>query len=149
MAKGIAKSRRPQAERAAEHWLREILGCVCTRRAVRTKWAAVDFFGADIVGKTETGAHCYVQVTAGKSQAVTARRRKLEAIPWHDWDTVILLQLIETKNPAHGRRKQWWFRVYEYETIDDPPSRPLARQWRLWESATAVPPRWFKAWKEG
>lgn len=149
----IAKSRRPQAERAAEHWLHEIMECVKTRRAVRTQWQSVDFFAADVVGKTQSGVHVYAQATAGSHSAVTARRRKLEAIPWHPSDLVYVLQLVEQQDPANARRKAWWFRVHEYEQDltsehDAVYDTGIPRSWRTWDSATPVLKEWFKAWKD-
>ena len=43
----IGKSRRPQAERAAEHVLHEFFDYLHTRRAVRTQWQKQDFFAAE------------------------------------------------------------------------------------------------------
>ena len=90
-----AKSKRPEAERAGEHYLREVEGCVATVRAVRTMYQRQDLFASDIVGKQPDGSHVYAQVTAGQSEAVRTRRRKLDAIPWHESDTVLLLQLVQ------------------------------------------------------
>lgn len=136
--KPIARTRRPQAERAAEHWLRHVCGCVVTRRAVRTQWQKVDFWGADVVGKTAVGEHRYAQATAGQASAVTARRRKLEKIPWHSTDRIFVLQLIQTPDPANRRRQLWHFRVHEFRE----------QQWLTWSEATLVPRSWFRAWKE-
>jgi len=145
-AKSIAKTKRAEAERAAEWFLREEFGCVVTRRAVRTQWQKVDFFGSDVVGKREDGTHVYAQATAGKSQAVTARRRKLEAIPWlFDSDIVLLLQLLEDLDPANRRRKIWHFRVHQYDYWI---GTNIDREWNTWDEAFRVPKEWFKAWKE-
>jgi hypothetical protein len=142
-----AASKRPEAERAGEHYAREVMGCVLTRRALRTKYAKVDFFASDVVGKRPNGTHVYLQVTAGQDSAVTARRRKLEAIPWHPTDTVQLLQLVQTPDPANGRRTLWFFRVHEYG------SKWLKTNiktitWRTYSQAVPVPRVWFKAFKE-
>ena len=132
------------AEIATVHYAREIHGCIVTRRAVRTKWQAVDFFGSDIVGKKSDGSHIYIQTTAGQYAAVTARRRKLEKIPWHPTDTVELLQLIQTIDPANARKKLWFFRVHCYKRL----GTLYLRQWHTEEKAVPVPREWFKAWKE-
>lgn len=138
-----AKSLRPLAERACEHYAIEICGCVRTRRAIRTKWQSVDFFGADCVGKRKDGSHVYIQVTAGMAAAVTARRRKLEAEVWHPTDTVLLLQLIQTIDPANAKRKKWFFRVHGYDRLTD-----YHRKWRTDEQAIEIPKEWWKARKE-
>ena len=142
-----AKSKRPEAERAGEHYARAIEGCVATVRAVRTKWQRQDLFASDIVGKRKDGTHVYAQVTAGQSEAVRTRRRKLDAIPWHESDTVLLLQLVQTDNPANARGKLWFFRVHKYcaphRYSEDGP-----RQWGVEDEACQVPKDWFKSYKE-
>lgn len=138
MAKNIAKSKRPEAERASEWYAIEILDCVATRRAHRTKFQSVDFFGADTVGKLADGSHVYIQVTAGQDSAVTARRRKLEIYPWHVTDTVLLLQLRSTDDPANSRRKLWFFRVHRFKDM----------QWSTDVEDVEVDRKWFKAWKD-
>lgn len=147
MTKPIAKSKRPQAERAAEHMLRKAYGCVITRRAVRTQWARVDFWGADVVGKTATGAHVYCQATAGSYSALSARRKKLEAIPWHRSDTVLLVQLIERESPQGHGRKEWFFRMWEYALL---PGAIPSSAVRTWQERGPLPVRreWFRAWRE-
>jgi len=136
--KKVAKSRRPQAERASEHLLRNLYGCVVTRRAVRTQWQSVDFFGCDIVGKKEDGTHIYAQVTAGQDQAVRVRRKKLDKFPWHETDTVYVLQLVERQSVENPRRKDWYFRIYAWKAD---------RTWTNGECSVKVPAEWFKAWK--
>ena len=138
MKKKNPKSKRGDAERATVWYARKILKCVYTRRAVRTQWQTVDFFGSDIVGKRSDGSHVYIQTTAGQDSAVTARRRKLEKIPWHESDTVQLVQLRQTEDPANARRKLWFFRVHIYED----------GVWSTSEDAVVIPREWFKAWKE-
>lgn len=137
-----AKSKRNDAEKAAVWYAREELECVKTRKAIRAKYQAVDFFGADVVGKRADGSHVYVQATAGQDSAVTARRRKLEAIPWHSTDSVYLVQLRQTEDPANARRKLWFFRVHEYVLMDD------WRDWVTHETAVSVKREWFTAAKE-
>jgi len=135
-----AAAKRGDAERATVHYAIHVHKCVVTRRAVRTQWQSVDFFAADVVGKKEDGSHIYIQTTAGQHSAVTARRRKLEKIPWHSTDTVELLQLIQTIDPANARRKLWFFRVHWFETF--------SKIWMTKDEAVPVPKEWFKAWKE-
>lgn len=132
-----AKAMRSAAERAAVWYAHIVHGCIITRRAVRTQFQSVDMFAADIVGKHQDGSHVYLQVTAGQSSAVTARRRKLEKIPWHESDTVELLQLVQTENPANARRKLWFFRVHVYNEAG----------WSTKEEALAIPKEWFKSYE--
>lgn len=127
-----------QAEVAAEHWMMENMECVAIRRAVRTKWQAVDFFGADLVGVLATGAKVYVQVTTGSHSAMSSRRAKLGAFPWHPSESVILVRLVSTKSPVKGKAVQWWFRVEEYQ------SRAAGRTWLDWPECVPVPREWFK-----
>lgn len=108
----VAKSKRPEAERAAEWAMHLVLGCTHTRRALRTPFNKVDLFGADAIGIRPDGSKCFVQVTAGQSSAVTARRRKLERYPWAVDDYVAIWQLVEA--PASGRGKDWRFDVHVY-----------------------------------
>lgn len=137
-----AKSKRADAERAAE-WYARSLGCVVTRRAVQTRWQKQDFFAADVVGKMPDGSHVYVQVTAGQAGRVTERRRKLEQVPWDVKDIVQLVQLRQTEDPANARRKKWFFRVHEYQW-----DGRGDRAWITHDKAVDVPREWFKAWKE-
>ncbi len=134
-----AKSLRPQAERASEWYAREVCGCIITRRAIQTQWQSVDFFACDCVGKRSDGSHVYIQATAGQNEAVRVRRRKLDVVPWHKSDTVLLLQLVQTEDPANARRKKFFFRVH---------FRDVAGPWSVLEEAQMVPKEWFKAWKE-
>ncbi len=98
-------------------------------------------FGCDVLGKRLDGTLVALQVTAGVSQAVTARKRKLEQELWQESDMVQLLQLVSTENPGKGARKLWFFRVYEYEHYNDPPG------WVFKEEVVSVPRLWFKKWK--
>ena len=134
-----AKHLRQKAEKAGV-WLALQLGCAITRKAIRTKWQAVDFFGSDIVGKMADGSHVYIQVTAGQYSAVTARRRKLEKIPWHPSDAVLIAQLVGTQDPANARRKKHFFRVHEYAFWD----RKDRRSWQTWDQAIDVPREWLE-----
>lgn len=140
----IAKSKRPEAERAGEWFLREKMGCVVTRRALRTKFAKVDFYAADIIGKREDGSCVYAQVTAGGSEALRVRRRKLEKVPWHWSEDVLLLQMQEKE--FSGRGKKWEFRVHVLLRGDEP-NNPLRTQWEV-QSVEEIDKKWFKAFKE-
>ena len=141
MPKKNAASKRADAERAAEWYAHEILGCVVTRRAIRTKFHKVDFFASDVVGKMPDGSHVYIQATAGQNQAVTARRRKLEKYPWHESDSVEIVQLIQTIDPANARRKLWFFRVHFLQRFN----KDL--KWFSKERAIPIPKEWFRAHK--
>jgi len=132
-----ARTKRNEAEKAAVWYALEIHKCVLTRRAVRTMWQSVDFFGADVVGKKKDGSHVYIQATAGQHSAVTSRRRKLENIPWHKTDTIELLQLVQTEDPVNARRKLWFFRIHCFDG-----------DWTTKNEAVPIPKYWFKAWKE-
>lgn len=128
------------AERAAEHFGREVLQCVETRRMIRTRFFKVDFFGADVVGKKSDGSHIYIQVTSGQDQAVTARRRKLESHIWHFSDIVLLLQMVKTK--IRGKMR-YEFRVREYKL----PSIGK-RFWPEGYGVVEIKREWFMALKD-
>jgi len=131
----IAKSKRPQAERASEHVLVELFGCTHTRRALRTKFAKVDFFGCDTIGVQKDGARIWVQVTAGQVNAVLVRRKKLDAYPWHHTDRVFVWQLTSRASISNPRRKEWYFRVWEKR----------GREWSDQHDPILVKQEWFKA----
>lgn len=139
----IAKSKRPQAERAAEWALREEFGCVATRRALRTKFAKVDFFACDVIGVRQDGSRVWVQVTAGQVGAVLVRRRKIEVYPWHPSDTVVVWQLVERADVANPRKKEWFFRQWEYGLVGS-----NRREWGEPHQPIPVRRHWFKAFKE-
>ena len=136
--KTLAKSKRPEAERASEHYLVHVCGCdpEQIRRAIRTKWQSVDFWACDVMGRTKDGMVYFAQVTAGKTEAVRVRRRKLEKISWNIYDNVMVLQLVEQQDPANMRRKQFFFRVHHYDHIGG--------TWFVDETANLVPREWFK-----
>lgn len=141
MPKKNAKNKRGDAERAAEWLACKVYGCVSTVRAVRTQWQRQDLFGADIMGKRKDGSCVFIQATAGQHSAVTARRRKLEPIPWQDNDTVLIAQLVQTEDPANARRKLWFFRIHLYE------QDLVTRMWTTDDRAIPVPKLWFKSYK--
>ncbi len=137
------KGKRREAEVASEHYCREVMECVTTRRAIKTQWQKVDFFSCDIVGKRADGSHVYIQVTAGQTPKVLERKKKLEKEIWHTSDTVQILQLVQTDNPGKGARILWFFRVYEYY-----PNFINPDGWTTQADAVPVPKEWFKKWKE-
>ena len=137
MPKKNAKNKRGDAERAAEWYAHEIHKCVVTCRAVRTQWQRQDLFGCDVMGKKSDGSCVYIQATAGQYSAVTARRRKLEVIPWLGSDIIEIVQLIQTEDPANARRKLWFFRVHFFD----------GGKWHTKEEAVTVPNQWFKSYK--
>ena len=134
----VAKSRRPEAERAAENYLFHVCGCDPAQivRAVRTKWQREDLWACDVIGRDIDGRCYYAQATAGQTEAVRTRRRKIERISWNLYDTVMVLQLVESPDPANHRRKQWWFRVHRYDH--------KMEIWSVDPDAAPVPTEWFK-----
>lgn len=125
------KNKRREAEVAAEHYACEILGCIRTVRAVSTIYQRQDMFSSDVLGKRPDGSLVAIQVTAGQSQAVTARKRKLEKEIWHTNDTVQLLQLYWEQGKSN--RKNWFFKVWVY-----------GKDMTWFESKhQAVPKEWF------
>jgi len=139
----VKKTKRPEAERAAEWYAIEILNALVTRRAVKSRFQKMDFFGADVMGKRADGSMIFIQATAGQHAAVTKRRRKLEEIPWNKDDTVELVQLTNTPDPANARKKLWFFRVHVYFLAE----MKGFRQWITLEKAVPVPKLWFKSYE--
>lgn len=137
----IAKSRRNDAERAAEHYLYEVCNCdpFQIRRAVKTKYQAVDFWGCDVMGRNLMGKCFYAQVTTGKTEAVRIRRRKLEKISWNENDTVLVLQMVVQPDPANNRRKAYYFRIHIY--------KHKIKKWDVKLTAYPIPRKWFKKLK--
>ena len=135
----VAKSRRPEAERASEHALSHLYGCTHTRRALRTKFAKVDFFGCDTIGVRSNGTRVWVQVTAGQTAAVLSRRKKLDAYPWHETDEVYVWQLVDRASIEHPNRKEWYFRVWQ---------RLGDGSWTNGSDSFRVGKAWFKAMKK-
>lgn len=134
----VAKTKRSDAERAGEHYLYRICGCDPSqiRRAVRTKWQSVDLWACDVMGRTDLGLCFYAQVTAGQTEAVRTRRRKLEKISWNEYDTVFVLQMVSQPNPANARKTDFYFRIHHY--------RHLAKKWSVMDEAILIPREWFK-----
>lgn len=138
MKQKTSRNRQREVECAAEHFLRKSLDCVNTVRAVKTRFQRQDLFACDVVGKkSDTGAMVGMQVTCGDSAAVRQRRRKLEAVQWHDDDSVLLGEF----RVERGRKHSYWFRMHEYELKDG------SREWAVWSLPVDVPREWFRAWK--
>lgn len=123
-----------EAEVAAEnYWIDQ--GCR-TRRALRTKWARVDFFGADVIGKdASTTVWCQV-TTAQRTESVRRRRRRLEEIPWLPSDRVFLFELEMRPNPVRRSRIDYFFRVHQYAYRGREPVGP--RSWVVLDEPISV-----------
>lgn len=134
----VAKSKRPEAERAAEHYLFNVLNCdpkqIC--RAVRTRFQRQDLWACDVMGRSKYGLCFYAQATAGQNAAVSTRRRKIEKISWNTCDRVFVLQLVSNPNPANARKIDFYFRVHEYYHAK--------KEWFVFDEAHYVPREWFK-----
>jgi hypothetical protein len=145
------------AERAGEHFLRAVWGCVATCRVFRAIGIdasgrgfarAQDLFGCDAIGMDATGALHGVQVTTSKQRGpVRARQRALEALPWPA-QRVAVLQVVELGNDRS--------RVVLYGTGSIKALRSAflvhRLEWRhprpLWieeENLVAIPTSWRKA----
>ena len=98
------------AEWSAEWLLRERYRCVATRRAVRTRFQSVDFFGCDCMGRDVEGRTWWIQATAGKSANVAHRRRKIEEHQWREG-----VMLIEVRLEKEGRRKVGMYRLHWWD----------------------------------
>ena len=144
------KGKKSGAERASEWYARDVHGCVVAQRAVRTKFQKVDFFACDCVGKTSDGSHVYLQVTAGNDTQVTKRRRKIEEIPWHTSDHVLILQLAYLVDPSHKGRKLWWFIEHVYSLVSFANNEPSGndRKWKTRKPPFSIPKHWFSVWNE-
>lgn len=150
----IAKSKRPQAERAGEWCLAECFACIRTRRALRTKFAKVDFWGSDVMGMRKGGTKVFAQVTCGGNTALSVRRKKLEKYPWHPTDTVIVLQMVERQDVADQRKTAWFFRVHrleqyfhQYKPVELNQITAPEREWSSTQDVIPISPHWFKAMK--
>ncbi len=134
----IAKTKRGDAERAAEWALVNNYGCVNTVRAVKTKYQRQDLFASDVIGKDQYGEMVFCQVTTGKKEALRQRRKKLEKIPWQLSDTVLVFQMDFIQE---GRSKKWFFNVFEYVI------RCRLRGW-LEYPLIDIKKEWFKAYRK-
>ena len=133
----MSKLEAANAERAAEHYAIQAQDCVRTLRAMRTRFARQDLFASDVLGKRADGTLVAIQVTTGKASAVSDRKRRLEAVPWHENDVVLLLQM--QKEKLDGRSIRHFFRVLQYwEGFDG------ERKWFQLDDVE-VPRTWFRA----
>jgi len=135
MGELMSKQDRRYAEVAAQWLAVKEFECTYIRKAIRTKFQSVDFFGSDVMGINEYGHKVFIQATAGQDAAVTQRRRKLEKYPWHESDTVLVAILRKVKI---GRSYHYHFRISEY---DD-------KTWMYWSTNVEVPRHWFKKYQE-
>lgn len=135
-----SKADRRAAEPAAEWYAREVLGCIHTVRAIRTKFQRQDLFGADVIGKRSNGSWVAIQVTAAENESsIRSRRRKLDRLPWSSEDTVLMLQLVSLPHPANKSRKQKWFRIHRFD--------PVRLVWTTEREAHLIEPLWLqKTW---
>ncbi len=148
----VAKSKRPEAERAAVHVLYELFGCKSHMRAVRTKFQRQDLHACDVEGVPPDGSgRVWAQVTAGQTAAVLTRRKKIERETWTVLDRVFVWQLVERVDVSNPRRKDWFFRVWEYTYGLKAGPDGHAVRFRHWTDAREPIPikrEWFKARKE-
>ena len=139
-----AKSKRKDAERAAVWMAYEMFNAVRHAKSIQTKWQRVDIFGADVASKDKDGRITYIQVTAGQDSAIRARKKKLEKIPWHFSERVILIQLKQRQEVVNARRKEWFFKVWEFICRSDG-----HRKWEFWPKPVSIPSKWFKSYHKG
>jgi len=137
-----AKSRRKDAEKAAVWFAYKNFNAVAHVKSIQTKWQRVDIFGADVASKDSTGAVTYIQVTAGQDSALNARKHKLEKYPWHSTDRVILAQLKQRNEIVNARKKEWFFKIWEYKLKNG------QRIWELWSNPILIPREWFSSFKK-
>ena len=141
MSQKLAKVNRQNAERASEHFLYHVYHCEPSQiiRAVKTRYQRQDLWAADTAGRTKRSEVFYAQVTAGGSEALRQRRRKLEKICWRPDETVLVLQLVERPDPANARKKQFYFRIHRLDTVNN--------MWTVDDRACFVPRAWFRKLK--
>ena len=137
----IAKTKRNEAERAAEWALIDQYYCTHTVRAIKSKFQRQDLFASDVIGKDKNGEMVFCQVTTGKKEAVRQRKKKMEAIQWQETDIILLFQMdFEQKEKS----KEWFFKVFEYILIG------YGLSWkREWTDRPTIhiEKEWFKAYK--
>lgn len=129
-----------EAEVAADN-LYQVMFRAKTRRAIRTKWQKIDFFGADVIAKVpgneqvSAGTTYYAQVTMSKDIAgISKRKRKLEQQYWSPYDRPRVLRLIQKK--GDNNRNEYFFRVYAFS--------PTQRTWHLQKEPWCIPKEMFK-----
>ena len=133
----MSKQDRRWAELAAEWMVADVFNCIHTRRALKTKFAKVDFWASDVMGMNKFGEKYFIQVTAGQDSAVSQRRKKLEKYSWHELDTVMVAALRKEKV---GRSYKYHFILHEYNAT--------TKVWENNKSQITVPREWFKKYQE-
>lgn len=136
MSKLMSKQDRKYAELATEWMLIEVFGCKHTRRALRTKFAKVDFWASDVMGMNIQGEKFFVQATAGQDSAVSQRRTKLSKYSWHFTDRVMVAVLRKKKV---GRSNEYYFILHQFD--------PIGLGWENSIKQIPVKREWFKAYK--
>lgn len=151
----VPKEYRRKAEVAAEHLLlllmkermveygftKAHLTRVLSNRAMRTQYAKVDFFGADVVVKGIST--WYAQVTTGQYASTSTRRKKLEVPYWLHGERVLLLWFRHLKDIAESKVKISYSREkddskYAFETQELEHG-----EWKTLGLAYIVPKSWF------
>lgn len=107
-----------------------------TRRAIRAKFFAVDFWHCDILGR-KGHERVFCQVTCAKdSGTLAAKRRKLERDDWAPNERVCIFQGVRTEDPVDKSREVYWFRVHWYT--------PETAEWTVDPEAIRIPREWFR-----
>lgn len=114
-----------EVECAAERWAIHELGAIRTRRALRTKWAKVDFFGSDVLAYTDTFAFALIQASKATGREAEKRRglerlggdsdaqlREVWVNPQPD-ERRIFLKWESRQHPDDGRRTIHEFHIQE------------------------------------
>ena len=139
-----AKNKRKDAEKAVVWMAYEMFNAIEYVKSIQTKWQRVDIFSADVASKDKDGKVTYIQVTAGQDSAISVRKKKLEKIPWHYSERVLLVQLKQRQEVINARRKEWFFKVWEFM-----PDVGGHRNWELWTDPVNIPRKWFKSYHSG
>jgi len=148
-----------EAERAAEHYLREAYGATHCIRAIRTGsrqggWGhRQKLWGCDVLGLSTLGRLLAAQATTSRyHSAVSNRRAAIVRVPWPADSTVLILHArpypagtivgrwvegLLMQDAAH--RAGWGFIVHEFANGAWRP--PL-------KTIIAIPPRWRKAFQD-
>jgi len=126
----MTKQDQANAEKAAQ-WLLASWGYTQQRKAVRTKYQKVDFFGADIMAMDDyRGYKIFCQVTTGGYEAIRQRKRKLEQYIFSEHDDVFIFVM---KKEKKGRSFEYWFEINYFDMSGDDwyerPPEPIKREW--------------------
>jgi len=115
-----------EREVAAEHFARDLLGAVRTRRAHGGRFQDEDLMGADVWARLDDGSTALVQETKADTRLADKRRGleqlggdELEPIADHERRIVVLWESIP--DPDDGRRRIHRFDIHELGSarIDD------------------------------